>query len=339
MHLRSIAIVTCGVYLLANPAQAIAADAPLVDHIGPFRAALVQKLDDRQFAELETIERDLLSTKARFAGGDWKVFHFYEALRAGHVSEDAPIESDWVNVIAALTEWQQQSPNSPVPVLLLADAYAGYAWHARGDGRSETVKEAGWSLFKDRLNQAGFYLNSSRRLSGNTNPQWHTIALRIARGLQWPRERTDTLIKEAAVAEPLYQHAYSALAMYLLPRWFGEPGDWERFALDTADRIGGLEGSAVYNHIVLTVSKQYGSAEFFQDNDLNWRKIQWSFTDREKLYGVGVQSLNAMCRLADAIHDFEGGRAFLKRIGDVWDPSVWRTRQNFDRAKRAIEEG
>ena len=83
----------------------------------------------------------------------------------------------------------------------------------------------------------------------------------------------------------------------------------------------------------------YGSAELFQENDVNWRKLQWGFADREKLYGTGVQSLNAMCRLAHGIHDSEAGRAFLKRIGESWDQSVWGTWQNFDRVKRAIEEG
>lgn len=298
----------------------------------------MQKLDDRQFAELETIERELVSTKARFAGGDWKVFHYYKALTAGHVIEDAPIESDWVNVIAALTEWEKLSPGSPIPALLLADAYTSYAWFARGNGLANTVSEAKWSLFKDRLNKGAYYLNVSKRLSGDANPQWHTAALTIARGLSWPRDRADTLVKEAAAVEPLYQHVYSAMAEYLLPWWFGEPGDWERFARDTADRIGGREGSAVYNHIVLTISTSYGNAKFFSDTDVNWRKIQWSFADREKLYGAGIQPLNAMFRLAAGINDVDAARAFLERIGDSWDRSVWRRRQNFDLVKQAIEK-
>ena len=44
---------------------------------------MLQKFDDKQFAELETIEHELRSAKARFAGGDWKLFHFYEVLSAG----------------------------------------------------------------------------------------------------------------------------------------------------------------------------------------------------------------------------------------------------------------
>ena len=54
---------------------------------------------------------------------------------------------------------------------------------------------------------------------------------------------------------------------------------------------------------------------------------------------VERQSLNAMCRLAEGAKDYETARAFLKRIGEPWDQSVWRTRQNFDRMKKIIEEG
>ena len=330
-------VLVLGLTLTAAAASA-QTDAPLVDEITPFKTALVQKLDDKQFGELEKLEQELLSSKARFAGGDWKVFHFYEALSAGHVIESAPIESDWINVIAALKEWQSASPKSPVPPLLLADAITSYAWFARGTGLAETVNEARWSLFKDRLNQGAFYLNSSKRLSGDTNPQWHTTALVIARGLQWPRDRVDTLVKESFAVEPLYQHTYSTMAMYLLPRWFGNSGDWEQFALETAERVGGQEGSAVYSHIVLRLSNLYGNIAFFSENDVNWRKIQWSFADQERLYGTGIEPLNAMCRLASGINDFETARAFLKRIGDSWAPSVWRTRQNFDRMKKVIEE-
>ena len=47
------------------------------------------------------------------------------------------------------------------------------------------------------------------------------------------------------------------------------------------ERIGGLEGSAVYNHIALRVSSLYGNTAFFEENDVKWRKLQWSFADRE----------------------------------------------------------
>ena len=72
MILRCFAVLAFSVCLLTNSVRSVAADSPLVDDVGPFKAALVQKLDDRKFAELETIERELLSTKARFAEQLWQ---------------------------------------------------------------------------------------------------------------------------------------------------------------------------------------------------------------------------------------------------------------------------
>jgi hypothetical protein len=68
----------------------------------------------------------------------------------------------------------------------------------------------------------------------------------------------------------------------------------------------------------------------FGDNDLSWRKIQWSFADRERLYGEGRDAVNAMCWLAGAAGDKTAARSFMARIGDSWAPSVWTTRKYFD---------
>jgi hypothetical protein len=68
----------------------------------------------------------------------------------------------------------------------------------------------------------------------------------------------------------------------------------------------------------------------FGENDLNWRRIQWSFADRERLYGKSREALNAMGWLAGAANDIEAARAFMARIGDDWDQTVWRTRRDFD---------
>jgi len=192
-------------------------------------------------------------------------------------------------------------------------------------------------VFKDRLNQGAFYLNASRRLSPG-NPQWFGTALRIAMGSGWGRGQVEMLIKDAAAIEPLYQHAYAVMAIYLLPRWYGEPGDWEKFAQDTADRIGGVEGSAVYNHIALRVANYHNNSRaYFETNDVHWRKLQWSFADREKLYGAGLQPLNEMLKLCAGVDDKTAARAFMKRVGDNWDQSVWRTRQAFDVYKAWLE--
>jgi hypothetical protein len=305
------------------------ADDLLKNEVGPFTESVAQKLREKRFAELDALEQELQRTKARFTGGDWQLFHFYDALSGGRIPAGVAINADWLELIALLTEWRAQAPQSTVVSLLLADTYTGWAWHERGTGRANTVSEAKFAIFKDRLNQGAFYLNESRRVTAN-NPQWFYTALVIARGSGWQKERAATLFKQAVAVEPLYQHNYSAMAIFLLPRWYGDEGDWETFADEATASVGEQQGSAIYSHIVANVAKSFSSKEFFADNDLNWRRIQWSFADRERLYGPGHEALNSLCWLAGGVEDKTTARSVMGRIGDSWNQSVWRTRKNFD---------
>jgi hypothetical protein len=325
---RSLAIVAICVSVLAVRASA-AGDEILKDEIGEQADALLAQLRDQKFAELEALEAELRGSKARFAGGGWKLYYFYDALSGGRISTNAAINSDWLEIIGLLKAWRAASPNSGVPSLLLADAYTGYGWFARGTGRAATVSQARFDIFHDRVNQGAFFLTESRRLLPG-NPQWFTTSLLIARASQWPKDRAYALFKQAMAVEPAYQHNHSMMAVFLLPRWFGEPGEWERFADESTGRVDGAAGSAIYNHIVLAVADTTGSKAFFEEYTVNWRKIQWSFADRERLYGADRRTVNAMCQLAGGINDKEMARRLMERIGDQWEQSVWRTRKRFD---------
>jgi hypothetical protein len=331
---RLTSILTLCVCLLGVRAEA-ATDDLLKDEIGPFSASVLQRLRDKRFAELDALEQELRQSKARFTGGDWQLAHFYGALSGALIPEGVAINSDWLELITLQTEWRTQAPQSTVVSLVLAQTYYGWAWHARGTGRAATVSEQQFAIFHDRLNQGAFYLNENRRVSGN-NPQWFTVALRIGLGSQWSKERITTLFKQAVAVEPLYQHTYSQMAVYLLPRWYGEPGEWEAFADEATAEVGGQQGAAIYNHIIVRVAQSYSAKAFFEENDLNWRRIQWSFADRERLYGAGREALNSQCWLADGVADRPTARALMARIGDSWDPAVWGTRQRFDLFQKSL---
>jgi hypothetical protein len=104
-------------------------------------------------------------------------------------------------------------------------------------------------------------------------------------------------------------------------------GDWEDFADRNADRVGGREGSVVYSHIAWQISKLHRGHEFFDDNRVSWSRIKQGFIDREALYSASLRNLNAFCKLAA---DRPTARELLARIGDEWDPGVWRERKYFD---------
>jgi hypothetical protein len=325
---RTLTAVVIGVCFFAVSRSAQARE--LKNEIAPFQQALNQQLQDRKFAELEQIEAQLRTDKARFTGGDWKLHFFYEGLGGALFQQSGvPIDSDYMSLLALLEEWRTASPKSGVPSLLLSIAFTKWAWHARTGRWPDQVSDQRFATFKDRLNQGAFYLNESRRLLAN-NPQWFVQALVVARGLGWGKAQAQTLFNEAMAVEPLYQHTYSTMAIYLLPRWYGEQGEWEAFANESTAKVGGQRGSAIYHHIVVKASLSHKSDEVFAVNDLNWRKIQWSFADRERLYGEGREAVNAMCWLAGAAKDIEAARGFMARIGEDWEQSVWNTRQEFD---------
>jgi hypothetical protein len=214
-------------------------------------------------------------------------------------------------------------------VLALTDAMIGYGWKARGTGFADTVTPEGWRLLKDRTASVDGVLTEIGRRVPRT-PDWYCAMIDAGRMEGWDRGRVDALFEEAVALEPTYLHVYSAMARYLTPRWQGEEGDWEGFAERSADQLGGREGSVVYGHIAWQISKLFRGADFYKQNRVSWDRVKQGFIDREALYGFSVRNLNAFCQLAGAAADRETTRALLARVGDAWDPEVWKERTYFD---------
>jgi hypothetical protein len=79
------------------------------------------------------------------------------------------------------------------------------------------------------------------------SPQWYLQMQGVALDQQWDRAAFDALAERALAHELGYLgYHYFAVAEsnYLLPKWYGKPGDTERYAAEVADRIGGDEGDA-----------------------------------------------------------------------------------------------
>lgn len=302
--------------------------ATLADPQPAFIASVRELLAKGQFARLDEQAMDLQRTRARFPGGDWKLYRFHEALEK-LVDEENATDQEWQDRIALLTRWHTARPDSIHAAIALGDAWAGYGWHARGTGFADTVTEEGWQLFRERLGRAQAVLDDARKLPAQC-PHLYCALVDLARCQGWERAEVDKVFEQAVALEPLYLHVYSAMARYLTPRWHGERGDWERFADASATRIGGQEGSVIYGHIAWQISKLQRGNEFFNENNVSWGRIRQGFRDREALYGSSARTLNAFCKLAGAAADRQTTRELLARIGDQWDPEVWQERKYFD---------
>jgi len=109
-------------------------------------------------------------------------------------------------------------------------------------------------------------------------------------------------------------------ANYLLPRWFGKPGEWEAAAEKEIDRPGGLglEGYA----IVAVLMRPYYS-DFFHETRMSWDKVRQGMELRHKHYPDSAEILNNYCVFACYADDKELASKLFAEIGDRVIPYCW----------------
>ena len=99
---------------------AATASPPAADPQEPFKEEARAMLRQEQFERLDRLADELVKTKARFPGGDWKSYRFQEALGKPAGSEKAG-DAEWERHIAVLQRWHSARPDSIAAVLALTD--------------------------------------------------------------------------------------------------------------------------------------------------------------------------------------------------------------------------
>lgn len=295
-----------------------------------FRASVRVLFDHEKFDDLERIAAKVRSGKERFRGGSWKLYAFYEMIEGPGTLTST--DAVWNAHIERLQRWIAAKPDSITPRVALAKAYLGLAWKARGNGYAKTVTQQEWGVFKQRVQQARDTLEQAQSLP-QKDPQWFRDMQTVALAQGWERKQEDDLLQQASSFEPAYFYYYYAHANYLLPKWYGKPGEAESFAQTIADRIGGPEGDFVYLRIAYDLncckSKQ-------QMPGLSWDRVKQGFAAQEQLYGVTNRQLNAMAFMAARQGDRTFAEQIFSRIGDNWDEVVWHSKEKFNDSKSSL---
>jgi WD40 repeat protein len=277
------------------------------------------------FAELERLADELRTTKARFPEGLWKLSRFYAGLSSPGYADD-----QWKGHLERLDRWRAQFPESITEPVVRAESWTSYGWAARGSGYASTVTEEAAKLLADRLADARRILESAAKL-----PQrclhWFAAMQAVALGEEWDRKKAQRLFEEAVAAEPGYHDYYFNHAIYLTPRWFGESGDWERFAENAAKGPAKSEGMTMYARIAWAREGDYDN--LFTDTKIEWSKMKQGFEDMMKANPDSIWNLNNFCRFAVMAGDRETARALFQRIGDNIDPTAWKVAGRAELAK------
>jgi hypothetical protein len=129
--------------------------------------------------------------------------------------------------------------------------------------------------------------------------------------------------------EPTYYYLYQTKATYLLPRWYGEEGETERFAEESALKLGGDQGDIVFFTIY---------SDLFTMHDMTFMNTRLKAVPRildgfraiERLYGSAPHRLNEAARFAVQSPDKQMAAELFERIGEDYDPEVWHSKKNYD---------
>lgn len=294
---------------------------PIDREIKIFKAEVRGAFDEDRFEFLEETAEKLRSTKELFENGSWKLYQFYQGVdHRFHTGDDG-----WLTDLRRLEKWKKAYPESITVRIALADFWVGYGWVARGSGYANTVSEAQAAVFAERLKEAGKALNEAKRIS-DTDPYWYLVGIQLAMGAGAPANEFGVLVKKGTEIEPTFWGLDTQRAHTLLPRWYGKPGDWVKYAKEVAEREGGL-GEEGYARVVIYMADYY--ADVFRDGKASWKTTKVGLEALRKKYPKSLEILSQVARLAPMGRDRAMAKAAFDELGDTYLESVWGKPERF----------
>jgi Domain of unknown function (DUF4034) len=285
----------------------------------------IKKLTSQEkFAELEKMARQNRTEKGRVLGGGWKMYEFYDGA-ATPEAEGEPQLADYARRVATLKKWIAAYPESAAPRLSLARLYIEHAWKIRGTDYANTVSDAQWSQFEDGNAQGEAILLEAASLK-DRDPMWYALMQSVALSDGWDKPRARELFEQAAAFEPGFYNFYRNYAVYLLPQWYGEPGELQAFAEETAKRVPEPDGSIFYFDVLSALAYNY-PASIAGLLRTSYPKLREGYQNNTRLYGTSNLTANRFAFMASIFKDksaaHEAFATLTRRETQIWggDPT------------------
>jgi hypothetical protein len=280
-----------------------------------------------QFDTLDRTAEGFRRSKARWAGGGWKLRTLYEALDAPHQTDP-----DMVAHLEHLRHWMTARPESMTARVALATSLTRWAWIARGNGTADKVTADGWQLFGQRIQEAETVLAGSQNMK-TMDPQWYSEEMVVGLAQGWDEKRVREVFERGVQFEPEYQYFYKARAGYLLPKWYGKPNDATDFAKAAADHVGGEMGDYLYWEIATVIIKRgNGNLDPFVAQ-MDWARIQRGYQTLQSQFQLNRRERNELAFMAYKFKDKGVAEQQFASIGQEWSRGVWRERNFFEKAR------
>lgn len=304
----------------------------LQGEITRFYADVRLRYNNRQFAELEIISQELRDQNPSFTDGFPKTIGFYDSFEC---RSDEP-EGMWQLHDQIHKEWIAAFPDSITAKIAHARFLTEYAWHARGDDFAAKVPKENMAIFTERLKLADAILDGCAKQRKEC-PVWSLVKMRIALGLSTEPPAYDRIFRQAKADFPKFYKYDSYRANYLLPRWHGKEGEWEKTAHNEIFLEDG-GGHATYARVIREQWDYYEN--IFEETDASWPDAKKGFEQILEDYPSSRVMLNIYCRLACEAGDAVTAHELFQKIADNPVPAAWRAgKQNIFQEAKAWAAG
>lgn len=288
--------------------------------IKDFKNKIYALYTNEDFAALESQITNFRDNKLRFASGDWKLDHFYNAITEKHGKQ---VIHELENDIARIEKWKQAYPNSVTPAILLIKSYIDLAWKYRGSTFSQGVTKAGRANFDKYLSKAAKLIATiNDKTHASRDPQLYVASMTVCVGLGQLNECLLTLLNKATSYDPDYYAIHTKTAPYLLRRWNAPSGAVEGYA-DTV--VKATENTGMYARIADSVYSYIGKNDFKQ-YEFDWNHIHDGFENIVKKYPANFYQLHAYARMACYYNDYTTVKNITDITSYLWNPQakhVW----------------
>ncbi|HEV7676070.1 MAG TPA: hypothetical protein VGQ12_16180 [Candidatus Angelobacter sp.] len=284
------------------------------------------QLEQENFMVLDDVAIAERAGKTRFPGGGWKLFTFYSAVESPKGKPPAT-EAEWADTLDRLKRWSAQHPESITAQVALGYAYLNYAWQARGDGDAASVTPEGGLLMHERLKLAETELLGAEAKC----PEWYYVMLQVGRLKSWEVEDLTATLQRSIAYEPEFYYSYQEVARSLMPKWHGKEGDVEKFAEESANKLGGKAGDILYFQIVQSLMGDRELGNMVQH--LSWSRAMVGYQALVAQYGVTPIGQNQLAQMAARFGDYMVTDETMTQIRDRWDAGTWGTKEYFEKVK------
>ncbi len=294
---------------------------------------VLQLLRTKQFDELDRLAAQFALKVPSLTAG-YSLYNLIGYLRSPSSAKTGG--EPWTEHIKLLDSWVAHSPKSVYPRIALGGAYVNWAWSARGGEYADQVTKEGWDLFAQRLGKANTILSDAEKISSGRS-ELYSEWLTVAYALDLPRERIEEIFGKGRAADRDDLRLYYVKARFLLPRWYGKPGDWETFAARMADERGGSDGDVLYMQISRRQAVTEGD-DFFKNSRISYERMKKGFESRLRNASDELGELNSFCYFACIAGDRSTARLLFQRIDSKWRKSQWKNEGRFEKWRRWAEE-